>query len=69
VQCSKIGFESVSGNLSITFPEDGATVKLNSVSGELKTLKEYTKENDKYIFGEGKCEIEAEVVSGDIFIK
>ena len=47
----------------------GPAVEFSSVSGELETDREYLVRNKKSIFGAGGCEVDAEIVSGDLVIR
>lgn len=66
----EISMESVSGNLRLTLPGDaGFTAELEGISKNLETDFAVTKENGKYISGDGSCLIEMEGVSGRAYIQ
>lgn len=67
---SNVDLESVSGDLTLTLPtECGFTMELDSVSGELISEFATTVKSDRYISGDGSCEITADTVSGDVRIQ
>ena len=67
--------ESTSGDVTFTLGEGlGATVKLETATGKLKTDKQYAKTGTRYdIFGADgsstECNIEIDVFSGDVYIR
>ena len=69
-KCDGMDISTVSGKIELlSLPEQGASVKFSSVSGNLRTQREYTEKGNKKIFGSGDCSINAETVSGNLEIK
>lgn len=66
----KADLSSVSGSITLYLPEDcGFTAKLESVSGKVSSDFAMTSEGKKYTFGDGRCKISAETVSGGLNIR
>ncbi len=58
-----------SGNIKVCVPEDaGFTVKAATASGDFDSDLTLTKEGSRYVYGNGKCEMELAASSGDICI-
>lgn len=67
--CDKINIDTVSGDATFEkLPENGAVIKLSSVSGKLHTDREYEENKKVYKFGKGDCSIDVDTVSGDVFV-
>ena len=67
--CDEIEIDTVSGDATFEkLPEDGAKIKLSSVSGKLHTDKEHEENKKEYKFGKGDCSISVDTVSGDVFV-
>lgn len=67
---SAIDLEGVSCDLTLYLPEScGFTVETETASGDFESDFPTTSEKGKHIYGDGKCEIDAESVSGDIIIR
>lgn len=66
----EIRMESVSANLRLELPASlGFETSLDSVSGKLKTDLELTLvKNGNYRWGDGTCQIQAETVSGNLYL-
>lgn len=65
----EVELDGVSGSLNLTLPEDaGFTAKLSSASGEISTDFPTTVSKGKYLCGDGSCQINADTVSGDVWI-
>lgn len=65
----EIDLDSVSGDLRLTLPESaGFTARLDSASGNISTDFPTTVSRGAHICGDGNCEIDADTVSGDVFI-
>ena len=61
----EISLEGVSGSLLLTLPENaGFTAELDGVTNELKSDFALQKQDDRYVAGDGSCEIEIEGISG-----
>lgn len=66
-----IGVSSVSGDVSLSLPYDlGFALDFSTVSGDLAsyTDMDMTRQDGKYVYNGGGCEIQAETVSGDLEI-
>ena len=58
-----------SGNIKVCVPEDvGFTAKAATASGDFDSDLTLTKEGSRYVYGNGKCEMELAASSGDICI-
>lgn len=66
----KIDFDSVSGNLHVVLPKEGASFSLthDTVSGGVKCALPVTVEGKRYIYGDGACKIDCDTVSGGVEI-
>lgn len=65
-----IRMDGVSGDLELTLPEDtGFTASLDTISGSIRSDFEVTLSGNEKIFGDGRCRITANGVSGNIIIK
>lgn len=70
IACEEIEFESVSGNLKMTLPENmGFTLNLDSVSGDLITDIAVSSSKSSKTYGNGECSISSDTVSGDVHIE
>lgn len=66
----EITLESISGDLTVSlFKEYGFTASIDSTSGNIYSDYSTTVSGGKHTYGDGKIRIEAETVSGDIFIR
>ena len=66
---NSITMECVSGDLSLTIPqEQGFTVELDGLNGRIHSEFLTTSVNGKYRYGDESCRIEGECVSGSIHI-
>lgn len=66
----EIELDCVSGDLTLALTADtGFTASIDSLSGNISTEFDTTVRGDRYIYGDGSCNIEADTVSGDIIIK
>lgn len=66
----EINMDGVSGNLTLYLPEEqGFTVEMDGISGNISSDFPTTSQNDKQTYGDGSCQIEADCVSGNIYIK
>lgn len=66
-----VGVSSVSGDVSLSLPYDlGFALDFSTVSGDLAsyTDMDMTRQDGKYVYNGGGCEIQAETVSGDLEI-
>lgn len=67
---SSIDLEGVSCDLTLYLPETcGFTVDTESASGDFESDFATTVERGLYVYGDGKCRVNAESVSGDIIIR
>lgn len=66
----ELDFNSVSGGLAVALPaeNDGFTLRLDSVSGEVDCALPVQVKGDDYIHGGGACRIDCDTVSGDVTI-
>jgi len=65
----RIDMDSMSGNLELTLPEQtGFIVHLDGLSTDFSSDFETITRNDSHIFGDGKCEINVDAMSGDVKI-
>ena len=60
--------KGTSGIFDIKIPEEGATVTIKKTTGSIKINREYTKDGNKYVFGNGSAKIAIEVTSGKVTI-
>lgn len=68
-ECGKAQIKTVSGEVTFTkLPDGGAEIDYDHASGSLNA-QGYSKDGDKYIFGQGKCKIEVETMSGDLAVE
>ena len=69
-QPKSIDLESVSGDLNLTLPEGcGFTLKKDTVSGRFSSELPTTEEKGKFVYGDGRCDIEVEGISASIHIR
>ena len=69
-KADSLSFDLTSGKIDLTIPEKGATVKFNKVSGSYHSIREnYTKNDNKYVYGDGSCQIKISVTSGKAYIR
>ena len=67
VKIYKISIGTVSGDVHLlSLPDDSAQIQFSHVSGSLKTQREYKKDANQYIFGNGNNKIDVDTVSGDL---
>lgn len=67
---NSIEMEGVSCDLILYLPEScGFTVETDTASGDFESDFATTTEKGRYVYGDGKCKINAESVSGDIIIR
>lgn len=67
---NKIDFDTTSGNGVIDIPDDsGLTLNKSTLSGNVKSNLEYSKNGDTFVFGNGEIKVSFNSVSGDISIK
>lgn len=65
-----VDVKTVSGVLDLTLPEStGFTAKLDSRSGQFTSDFDTTTQNDRYLCGDGACEITVRTTSGDVRIQ
>lgn len=65
----KIEMNSVSGNLTLTLPEDcGFTLENSTLSGAVDTDFEVTTQADALVRGDGACRIEMSSLSANVYI-
>jgi len=66
----RIQMEAVSGDLTIAMQEGtGFTTQLDTVSGHVYSDFATSSMGGDQVFGDGKCQIQAETVSGNVYIK
>ena len=64
-----IDMDCASGNVNITLPSDtGFIIRMDSLSGRYYSEFPTTISGSDYIYGDGRCEIEMDSLSGDIKI-
>ena len=67
---SKIAMDSVSGDLDLTFPEGcGFRVNMDALSGEFYSDLNVQYDGSRYTYGDQKCIIEFDGVSGSVQIR
>ena len=67
---SHVGINTISGNVKLFFRGDiSLKIDFNTVSGKFNSVFAFKKENDYYIFGNGKSNYSIETVSGNVNIK
>lgn len=68
--CDKIDIGTTSGSVDITLADGiGASVEYSSTSGSVKIEKEFYKSGNKYIIGNGGCDISVGSTSGSLKIR
>ena len=68
-KADSLSFSLTSGSVDLKIPED-ATVKFSKVSGSYNSVREgYTKDENKYTYGQGTCQIKISVTSGKATIR
>lgn len=68
--CDKIDIGTTSGSVDITLADGiGASVEYSSTSGSVKIEKEFYKSGNKYIIGNGECDISVGSTSGSLKIR
>lgn len=68
--CNKIDIGTISGSVDITLADGmGASVEYSSISGRVKIEKEFYKSGNKYIIGNGGCDISVGSTSGSLKIR
>lgn len=66
---SEISMDCASGDIRLTLPEDtGFTVEMDSLSGKFHSEFPATVSGERYIYGDGRCRIEIDSMSGSIHI-
>jgi len=61
--------DGMSGNLELTLPSDcGFTAELEGLSSQFSSDFQTSKQNGKYVFGDGSCRISVEAMSGSVHI-
>lgn len=69
-KANSLTFGLTSGSVDLKIPEAGATVKFSKVSGSYNSVREnYTKDDNKYTYGDGACQIKISVTSGKATIR
>ncbi len=67
--CEQINLNGTSAEMRLELLDGlGATLDFTGVSGRLKTDAEYSSDGDRRIFGDGRCAVKVETVSGDLSI-
>ena len=61
--------DSTSGDISLSSLGQGLTVKFDTSSGKLVTVKEHTVSGKSYIFGDGECKLTIDTSSGDLLVR
>ena len=66
----EIEMDSASGSLDLTLPEDcGFTLSMEALSSDLVTDFETQRKGNQYVYGDGRCSIEIESMSGDVTVR
>jgi DUF4097 and DUF4098 domain-containing protein YvlB len=67
----RIDADSVSGNVTIRLPrEAGFTADVDSLSGVVRCQQDADRRgDDTYVYGNGRCRIEADTVSGNLLVE
>lgn len=66
----EVDADTVSGNVTLRLPQDASfTAKVDSVSGDVSTDFNVTREKKRYVCGDGRNEFELDSVSGDMRIQ
>lgn len=66
----KMDLDSVSGDLELILPEDaGFSLTMDALSTNFDTDFDVSFRNDRYVCGDGRCEIEVDALSGDVVIR
>ena len=65
----EISMDTASGSLTLKLPKDaGFTVEMDTLSGQFQSDFETIRKGNRYLHGDGACEIEMESMSGSIAI-
>ena len=65
----KISMDTASGSLTLKLPKDaGFTVEMDTLSGTFRSDFETVQQGDRYLRGDGACEIEMESTSGGVTV-
>jgi hypothetical protein len=66
----EVNADTVSGNVTLRLPHDASfTAKVDSISGDVSTDFNVTREKKRYVCGDGHNEFELDSVSGDLRIQ
>ena len=66
---SEISMDTASGSLTLKLPKDaGFTVEMDTLSGKFQSDFETIRKGNRYLHGDGACEIEMESMSGSVAI-
>lgn len=69
---SNMSFSITSGTVDLTIPEEGAEISFKKTSGSYQSeRKDYLIDpnNNKYLYGEGTCQIKIKITSGKAIIR
>lgn len=67
---NQIEVESASGSLDLTLPDDcGFTLSMEALSSNLVSDFETQRKGTQYVFGDGRCAIEFDSMSGDVTLR
>ena len=66
---NNVSIEMTSGSAKVGMPTNGATLIFKKTSGSFKSDLAYTVDGDKYIFGDGQCDMSIKITSGSVRIK
>lgn len=65
-----VDFDTASGDLDLTLPAgSGFTVSMDSLSGKFSSDFETIHQDDRYVSGNGTCQVDVDSASGDVTIR
>lgn len=67
---NRMDMDTMSGDLDLTLPEDtGFTVSMDALSSNFSSDFETTTKNGNQVYGDGRCRIQIDAMSGDVIIR
>lgn len=66
---NSVSIKMTSGSAKVGIPTNGATLTFKKTSGSFKSDLAYTVDGDKYVFGDGGCDMSIKITSGSVRIK
>lgn len=67
---NRMDIDTASGDLDLTLPQDtGFTVSMDTLSGDFNSDFETITKNGNHYYGDGRCRIQIDAMSGDVTIR